>query len=140
MVIPKLKYEHLKLTSFSKMRVDLAAQVAKQNTSLVHNDRITCTYSVLSNSVSKCLELFVGDEASETVKFTDMFSKFFDCLNVSNFVNGKHSRNPFKSPFRGGKDFRLKVHFVKYSYIYICTYKRKMMGRISAKSRRRRCY
>ena len=25
--IPKLKYEHLHLTSFSKMRVDLAAQV-----------------------------------------------------------------------------------------------------------------
>ena len=26
-VIPKLKLEHIKLTSFSKMRVDLAAQV-----------------------------------------------------------------------------------------------------------------
>lgn len=25
--VPKLKYEHIKLTSFSKMRVDLAAQV-----------------------------------------------------------------------------------------------------------------
>ena len=25
--LPKLKYEHLHLTSFSKMRVDLAAQV-----------------------------------------------------------------------------------------------------------------
>ena len=26
-IIPKLKYEHLHLSSFSKMRVDLAAQV-----------------------------------------------------------------------------------------------------------------
>ncbi len=26
-MVPKLKYEHIKLTSFSKMRVDLAAQV-----------------------------------------------------------------------------------------------------------------
>ena len=26
-IIPKLKYEHIHLTSFSKMRVDLAAQV-----------------------------------------------------------------------------------------------------------------
>ena len=26
-VLPKLKYEHLHMTSFSKMRVDLAAQV-----------------------------------------------------------------------------------------------------------------
>ncbi len=27
-MVPKLKYEHIHLTSFSKMRVDLAAQVA----------------------------------------------------------------------------------------------------------------
>ena len=26
-IVPKLKLEHIKLTSFSKMRVDLAAQV-----------------------------------------------------------------------------------------------------------------
>ena len=26
-IVPKLKYEHIYLTSFSKMRVDLAAQV-----------------------------------------------------------------------------------------------------------------
>lgn len=26
-MVPKLKYEHVNLTSFSKMRVDLAAQV-----------------------------------------------------------------------------------------------------------------
>ncbi len=26
-IVPKLKFEHLHLTSFSKMRVDLAAQV-----------------------------------------------------------------------------------------------------------------
>lgn len=26
-MVPKLKYEHIHLTSFSKMRVDLAAQV-----------------------------------------------------------------------------------------------------------------
>ena len=28
-LVPKLKYEHIHLTSFSKMRVDLAAQVCK---------------------------------------------------------------------------------------------------------------
>lgn len=27
-LLPKLKFEHIKLTSFSKMRVDLAAQVS----------------------------------------------------------------------------------------------------------------
>lgn len=33
-MVPKLKYEHIKLTSFSKMRVDLAAEV----TNLKHNN------------------------------------------------------------------------------------------------------
>ena len=28
-LVPKIKYEHIYLTSFSKMRVDLAAQVCK---------------------------------------------------------------------------------------------------------------
>ena len=27
-IVPKIKYEHIYLTSFSKMRVDLAAQVS----------------------------------------------------------------------------------------------------------------
>ena len=35
-MVPKLKYEHIKLTSFSKMRVDLAAEVTELN--LKHND------------------------------------------------------------------------------------------------------
>ena len=30
-IVPKLKYEHIFLTSFSKMRVDLAAQVASMH-------------------------------------------------------------------------------------------------------------
>lgn len=30
-LVPKLKWEHIHLTSFSKMRVDLAAQVSKLN-------------------------------------------------------------------------------------------------------------
>lgn len=34
-ILPKLKYEHISLTSFSKMRVDLAAQVSY--TSIVAN-------------------------------------------------------------------------------------------------------
>lgn len=32
-IVPKLKYEHVYLTSFSKMRVDLAAQVRMQTKS-----------------------------------------------------------------------------------------------------------
>ena len=111
-LVPKLKYEHLHLTSYSKMRVDLAAQV-----------RVTCTVFnymnvyglhaslVLSNSVSKALILAVGPKATQISRFAEMFNKFFDCLNVSSLSAGKFSRNPFRSPYRSGTDWKLKVCF-----------------------------
>uniref|UniRef100_A0A1X7TY74 Transposable element P transposase-like GTP-binding insertion domain-containing protein n=1 Tax=Amphimedon queenslandica TaxID=400682 RepID=A0A1X7TY74_AMPQE len=58
-VVPKLKYEHVHLTSFSKMKVDLAAQE-------------------LSESVRKALCLAVGTKAEETDRFVHIFDKFFD--------------------------------------------------------------
>ncbi len=38
---------------------------------------------VLSSSVSKALKVFGGDGASETARFTALFDKCFDCVNVS---------------------------------------------------------
>ncbi|KAL5497313.1 hypothetical protein EMCRGX_G013770 [Ephydatia muelleri] len=55
-LIPKLKHEHLHLTSYSK---------------------------ALSNSVGKALMLTVGTKATQTAHFAEMFDKFFDCLNGS---------------------------------------------------------
>ncbi|SMN02104.1 hypothetical protein SPONN_482 [uncultured Candidatus Thioglobus sp.] len=49
-----------------------------------------------------------GPAAQETAKFIDLVNKFFDCLNVTNFDAGKHSRNNYKDPIRP-HDFRLKV-------------------------------
>ena len=43
------------------------------------------------------------------MKFVNMFDKFFDCMNVSNFDAGKRQRKPFKQSYRSAKDFRLKV-------------------------------
>ena len=63
---------------------------------------------VLSGTVAKALSV-AGDGASETSKFVEMMDHFFDCLNVGNFISGKHSRNPFKQPYRSGCDFRLNV-------------------------------
>lgn len=63
----------------------------------------------MSNSVAKALELYGGEEAKESAILADMFNHFFDCVNVSSFTAGKGARDPFKSPYRSGKDFRLKV-------------------------------
>ena len=56
----------------------------------------------------------MGEVAEETAKFADHFNKFFDCLNVSNPIVGKKSRNTFKNPYRKSKeeDFRLKVNHI----------------------------
>jgi hypothetical protein len=88
-LLPKLKYEHVHLTAFSKMRVDLAAQV-------------------LSESVSKALRLTGGAEAEETAQLLSNMDKFFDCLNVNNFTSGIRQRKPFQFLYRSGDDFRLK--------------------------------
>ena len=55
---------------------------------------------VLSESVFNYLKLTRRDDASETIKFTAMFDRFFDCLNVNIFSSGKHKRKIFQDPYR----------------------------------------
>lgn len=107
-MVPKLKFEHINLTPFAKMRVDLAAQVSSQTVCIMLIMWNTIL-QVLSESVAKALPLVVGDEASETAEFISKFDSFFDILNVSNFTNGTRYRKPFQHPYRHGNDSRLKV-------------------------------
>ena len=111
-LVPKLTYEHIKLTSFSKMRVDLAVQVCKSS---AHVDKFVavcymCFLKVLSDSVSKAIRLSGGD-GFETSNFIAKMDKFFDCFNVSSYSAGKRSRKPFLQPYRSASDFRLTVRF-----------------------------
>lgn len=107
-MVPKLKLEHLQLTSFSKMRVDLAAQVTKQRMAIICIGYMY-TIQVLSESVSCALKQTGGAETSETWKFTSIFDKFFDLLNVGSFTKGMHNRKRFQYPYRHSDDFRLDV-------------------------------
>ena len=61
-----------------------------------------------------CLEHTRGDKVEETVKFVRMIDKFFDCLNVNSFTEGKHNRKPFQEPYRSKDDFRIKIHMLLY--------------------------
>jgi hypothetical protein len=113
-MVPKLKYEHIKLTSFSKMRVDLAAQVTKFKAQSCNT--MQCLFvplaQVLSESVSQALYLTGGGEAFETAYFIGMVDKFFDCLNVVFYEQGRRKRKPFQQPYRSKHDFRLKVAII----------------------------
>lgn len=55
------------------------------------------------------MKLTKDPELEKIIEFILMFDKLFDCLNVSSLDKGKHSRNPFKAPYRSATDFRIKV-------------------------------
>ena len=89
-ILPKIKLEHIKLTSYSRMRVDLAAQV-------------------LSDKVSKAIE---ANGHSETAKFCAVLNnKFFDCMNVRSTKEYIHKRNPKLKPYKI-EDERFQVYIL----------------------------
>ena len=97
-LLPKLTYEHIKLSSFSVMNVKLAAQV-------------------LSSSVSNVLNNFGPPEAAGTAKFCSMMDSFFDILNIRNTIEHKHDQKPFLVPFTSVGDARfvwLREVFLQY--------------------------
>ena len=63
----------------------------------------------MSSTVSKALLFSKKSEVFETAYFIEKIDKFFDCLNVRNFTEGKHTRKPYKQPYRKADDERLKV-------------------------------
>ena len=79
-LIQKLKQEHVNLTSFSRMRVDLAAEVSAYTSLPV---KLLCNYmhvfilQVLSQSITNALEFYGGAETSETKTFVQTFDQFF---------------------------------------------------------------
>ncbi|XP_069106990.1 uncharacterized protein [Argopecten irradians] len=85
---PKLTRGHVSMTSYSCMKVCLAAQV-------------------MSDSVGTALEMMYGDNVSETINFIRTINKFFDCLNVRNLFEGRNTRNPNLNPYREVDDERL---------------------------------
>ena len=74
-----------------------------------HHNCYVFVIQVLSESVSKALQLTGGEEASETARFVGMMDRFFDAVNVHNYSHGVHSRKMFQMPYTSSKDWRLKV-------------------------------
>ena len=74
-LLPRITTDHIKLTSYSVMRVDMAAQV-------------------LSSSMACVLKEFgiVG-----TAEFCKKMHNFFDCFNVRSTTEGGRTRKPSRS-------------------------------------------
>ena len=86
-ILPKLSYEHIKLTPYSIMNVKLAAQV-------------------LSSTVSKTLTSYGPPEAAGTAKFCLLMDGFFDIVNIRNIQSHEFERKPFLAPFTSVNDDR----------------------------------
>ena len=84
--LPKITPDHINLTSFSKMKVNLAAQV-------------------LSKTVALALRRFFPDgDAEQTAQFSEMVNKFFDCLNVRSTTEYVQKHNDFLAPYSNSND------------------------------------
>lgn len=55
------------------------------------------------------IKVHLTDEARETAVFVDMFDKFFDLLNVTNYTKCITKRKEFQAPYRQANDFRMEV-------------------------------
>lgn len=96
--MPKLTNEHIHLNPYSKMRVNLAAQV-------------------MSETVGKIMASYEPPASSETSKFLLMIDKCFDCCNTRSLEEGEQKRKPYLAPYVSENDERfvfLKDCFLKY--------------------------
>ena len=79
-ILPRITSDHVKLTSYSVMRVNVATQV-------------------LSSTMSSMLTQLGPAEASATAEYCKMIDQFFDCLNVRSLEEHLRKRKPLLAPF-----------------------------------------
>ena len=86
-LLPRLRFDHINLNAYSKMRVNLAAQV-------------------LIASMATVLRSFGPPEAEGTAKYCEMVDGFFDCPNVRSTTEHQRKRKPFLAPYLDSQDGR----------------------------------
>ena len=86
---PKLTRQHVDLTAFWAMKVNLAAQV-------------------FSKTVGKALSYAYGDSVRESAKFVMTMNRWFDLMNTKSLYEGIHKRNEDLYPFSDPNDERLQ--------------------------------
>ena len=87
-IFPKLTYDHINLTSYSKMNVRLAVQV-------------------LSHTMGEMMMKYGSKESIETANFCNLMDSFFDILNIRNKTECEHQNKPLLAPFYSADDTRL---------------------------------
>ena len=86
-VLPKITYDHISLTPYSFMRVDLVAQI-------------------LSSAMASVLTHHGGNELSGTSRYCNMTDQFFDCMNVRGVDEHIRKRKDKVAPYTDIDDER----------------------------------
>ena len=108
-LLPRITADHIRLTSYSVMRVNLAAQI-------------------LSSAVSSVLKNFGSPGSSGTSKYCQMFDEFFDFLNVRSLEEYKRKRKPMLAPYTDIGDARFQ--FLENDFLgYFWQWKRSVTAR-----------
>ncbi len=89
---PKLKQDHINLTAFSTMKVNLAVQI-------------------FSTTAANALEESYGTHAQETVKLLRHMNMFFDCANSRSLTEGTHKRKDNLKPYKDPVEPRWRMIF-----------------------------
>jgi hypothetical protein len=96
----KLKLEHVKLTSYSRMNVRLAAQVLSKSVA-----DLLKTFRELSTD-NQSTSIF--DDTTETERFCRIFNRLFDCFNTRHLYEAQQKRNDDLAPYTKKYDIRLQ--------------------------------
>ena len=86
-LLPCITSDHVRLTSYSAIKVNLATQV-------------------LSSTMAAVLTTFGAPEASATAKYFSMMDKFVDCLTVRSLEEYERKRKPLLAPYTDINDDR----------------------------------
>lgn len=86
-LLPKIRKDHIYLNSFSKMKVNLAAQV-------------------LSETVGNVLLEYGSEEGRETAQVILLVDKFFDFMNIRSPKEADRKRKQFLAPIKDVNDER----------------------------------
>ena len=87
-VLSKITYDHIILTPYLVMSVDLAAQI-------------------LSSTMTSVLNHHGGNELSHTSKYCNIIDQFFDCMNVRIVSEHIRKRKKKVAPYTAVDDERL---------------------------------
>ena len=93
--LPKLKQEHISLTSYSRMWVDLVAQVTLVNQISSQLLLYYALYSGFKQVGCRCISLLWGScNRGDREVYSLYFDRLFDCLNIRSLSELKTSRKP----------------------------------------------